>query len=42
MEIPGIALVLWFVTLSVVLRYRVLERVLGLRPRPAPEALLTP
>ena len=41
-EIPAIALVLWFVTLSVVLRYRVLERVLGLRPRPAPEALLTP
>ncbi|GAA4920104.1 cation-transporting ATPase E [Actinomycetospora succinea] len=27
---PAIALVLWFVTLSLVLRYRVLERVLGL------------
>ena len=41
-EIPAIALVLWFVTLSVVLRYRVLERVLGLRPRPTPEAPATP
>ena len=30
-EYPAIALVLWFVTLSLVLRYRVLERVLGLR-----------
>ncbi len=41
-EIPAIALVLWFATLSVVLRYRVLERVLGLRPRPTPEAPATP
>ncbi|WP_328310386.1 HAD-IC family P-type ATPase [Actinomycetospora sp. NBC_00405] len=41
-EIPAIALVLWFVTLSVALRYRVLERVLGLRPRPAPMAPTTP
>ena len=31
LEIPGIALVLWFVTLSLALRYRVLERILGLR-----------
>ena len=33
-EYPAIALVLWFVTLSLALRYRVLERVLGLRSRP--------
>jgi cation-transporting P-type ATPase E len=31
LEIPGIALVLWFVTLSLALRFRVLERMLGLR-----------
>jgi cation-transporting P-type ATPase E len=30
-EVPGVAIVLWFVTLSLALRYRVLERVLGLR-----------
>jgi cation-transporting P-type ATPase E len=42
LEIPGIALVLWFVTLSVALRYRVLERVLGLRPRPIPTAPTAP
>ena len=30
-EIPGVAIVLWFVTLSLALRYRALERVLGLR-----------
>jgi cation-transporting P-type ATPase E len=42
LEIPGIALVLWFVTLSVALRYRVLERVLGLRPQPASGAPATP
>jgi cation-transporting ATPase E len=29
-EVPAIALVLWFVTVSLALRYRVLERVLGL------------
>jgi cation-transporting P-type ATPase E len=34
LEIPGIALVLWFVTLSLALRSRVLEQVLGLHPRP--------
>jgi cation-transporting P-type ATPase E len=33
-QIPAIALVLWFVTLSLVLRYRVLERILGLATRP--------
>jgi hypothetical protein len=31
LEIPGIALVLWFVTLSLALRFRVLERILGVR-----------
>jgi cation-transporting P-type ATPase E len=33
-QIPAVALVLWFVTLSLALRHRVLERVLGLYPRP--------
>ena len=36
-EYPAVGLVLWFVSLSLVLRYRVLERVLGLY-RPAVEA----
>lgn len=30
----AVAIVLWFVTLSLVLRHRVLERALGLYPRP--------
>jgi hypothetical protein len=30
-QIPAIGLALWFVTLSLVLRFRVLERILGLR-----------
>ncbi|GAA4896107.1 HAD-IC family P-type ATPase [Actinomycetospora straminea] len=34
-EAAGVAIVAWFVTLSLVLRHRVLERVLGLYPRPA-------
>jgi cation-transporting P-type ATPase E len=34
-QIPGVALILWFVTVSLALRYRVLERVLGLRVDPA-------
>lgn len=38
-EIPAIALVLWFVTVSLVLRYRVLERLLGL-PR-TPERVIS-
>ncbi|WP_285650107.1 HAD-IC family P-type ATPase [Actinomycetospora sp. NBRC 106375] len=33
-EFPAIGLVVWFVTLSLVLRHRVLERILGLRDRP--------
>jgi cation-transporting ATPase E len=31
-QIPAVALVLWFITLSLALRYRVMERVLGLQP----------
>jgi cation-transporting ATPase E len=34
-QVPAVALVLWFVTVSLALRYRVLERVLGLRIDPA-------
>jgi cation-transporting ATPase E len=43
-QIPAVALVLWFVTLSLALRYRVMERVLGLQPSPttASPPALTP
>jgi cation-transporting P-type ATPase E len=43
-QIPAVALVLWFVTLSLALRYRVMERVVGLQPGPttATPPALTP